>query len=332
MPALDRPPARALASPDLALPGPPETTAAGGHPEGRSAPRRFPSLPAVLELLKPVTWFAPMWALGCGVVSAGVPLGARWPSILGAVLLAGPLVCGTSQAANDWFDRHVDRINEPHRPIPSGRVPGRWGLGIALGWSALSLLVAAWLGPWVLVAAVVGLALAWAYSAPPLRLKLNGWWGAAAVGLCYEGLPWFTGAAALTVQLPDPIITGLALLYSAGAFGIMVLNDFKAIEGDRELGIRTLPVQLGVRRAAILACVVMAAPQLVVIGLLATRGHPISAALVSGLLIAQAAMMPLLVREPRRRAPLYNATGTTFFVLGMLVSAFAVRSELALGA
>ena len=42
-----------------------------------------------------------------------------------------------------------------------------------------------------------GLALAWVYSAPPVRLKRNGWWGNAAVALCYEGLPWFTGAAVM---------------------------------------------------------------------------------------------------------------------------------------
>lgn len=292
----------------------------------RAPERRLPSPAAVLELLKPVTWFAPMWALACGVVSTGAPLAERWPWVVGSILLAGPLVCGTSQAANDWFDREVDAINEPDRPIPSGRIPGRWGLGIAIGWTALSFAVAAALGTWVLVAAVVGLALAWAYSAPPFRLKLNGWWGNTAVGLCYEGLPWFTGAAALIGDLPNASITALALLYSAGAFGIMVLNDFKAVTGDRELGIRTLPVQLGVQRAALVACAVMALPQVVVVALLYRWERPIEALVVAGLLAIQAALMPMLVREPRRRAPLYNATGTTLYVLGMMVSAFAVRA------
>jgi len=295
---------------------------------GEAQQRRFPTLGASLELLKPVTWFAPMWALACGVVSAGVPLGDRWAAIVGTILLAGPLVCGTSQACNDWFDRHVDAINEPDRPIPSGRIPGRWALGIAIGWTMLSLLVGALLGFWVFLAAVAGLALAWAYSAPPFRLKLNGWFGNAAVGLCYEGLPWFTGAAALTITLPHGHSTALALLYSVGAFGIMVLNDFKAIEGDRKLGIRTLPVQMGVRPAAIFACVVMALPQLAVVGLLLARGDQRYAAVVGGLLLAQLAMMPSLVRAPRKRAPLYNATGTTCFVLGMMASAIAVGGGL----
>ncbi|MEM1151735.1 MAG: UbiA family prenyltransferase, partial [Pseudomonadota bacterium] len=152
-----------------------------------------PSWRAVVELSKPVTWFAPMWAYMCGVVSSGVPLAGRWQFLLGGMILAGPLVCAASQAVNDWYDRHVDAINEPGRPIPSGRVPGRWGLYIAVLWSAMSLGLGAALGIWAFVATVVGVLLAWAYSAPPLRLKLNGWWGNAAVGFSYEGIAWFTG-------------------------------------------------------------------------------------------------------------------------------------------
>ena len=287
--------------------------------------RRLPAPAAVLTLIKPVTWFAPIWAMGCGVVSAGVSPLTHWPQIVGALLLAGPLVCGTSQSANDWFDREVDAINEPQRPIPSGKIPGRWGLAIALIGTALSLLMGLALGPWVLLATVVGLILAWAYSAPPFRLKMNGWFGNTAVGLCYEGLHWFTGAAALTQQLPDGRITILALLYSAGAFGIMVLNDYKAIEGDQALGIRTLPVQLGVDPSAALACVIMAVPQLAVVAFLVGNGRPNHAIAVACLLMAQLALMPWLLADPRRRAPLYNATGTTLYVSGMMVSAAAMR-------
>ena len=91
-----------------------------------------PAPAAVLELMKPVTWFPPMWAFMCGVVSSGVPVAGRWPFLIAGVVLTGPLVCGTSQVVNDWFDRHVDAINQPERPIPSGRIPGRWGLGLAV--------------------------------------------------------------------------------------------------------------------------------------------------------------------------------------------------------
>ena len=292
-----------------------------------TATARLPAPASVLELLKPITWFAPAWAFGCGVVSAGEAAGSRWPLLLAGFVLAGPLVCGTSQAVNDWFDRGVDAINEPGRPIPSGRVPRRWGLYIALGWTALSVLVALALGPIGFAAAAIGLALAWAYSAPPLRLKRNGWWGNAAVAASYEGLPWVTGAALATGGLPGPRVLLLALLYSLGAHGIMTLNDFKSVAGDRATGIDSLPVLLGPRRAARIACVVMAVPQLIVVALLFRWNHPPFAGGVALLLVAQALLMARLLDDPKARAPWYNATGTSLYVLGMLLSAFAIAGQ-----
>ncbi len=284
-----------------------------------------PAPSALVELLKPITWFAPMWAFTCGVVSSGSSPSGQWPVIAAGVVLAGPLVCATSQAVNDWYDRHVDAINEPHRPIPSGRMPGRWGLYVAAGWTVLSLLVAAALGPWILGAALVGLVLAWIYSAPPLRLKQNGWWGNSAVALCYEGLPWFTGAAVMAAAVPDWRVLVVALLYSVGAHGIMTLNDFKSVEGDRRTGIRSLPVQLGTHGAARLACLVMALPQVIVILALFAWQRPWHGALIGALLLGQFALMTRLLAEPRARAAWYNGTGTTLYVLGMLVAAFALR-------
>jgi chlorophyll synthase len=285
-----------------------------------------PAPSVVLELLKPITWFPPMWALGCGIVSSGVSPGQRWPLIIAGVLLAGPMVCGTSQAVNDWYDRHVDAINEPNRPIPSGRIPGRWGLYIAIIWTGLSLLLATVLGVWGFAAAVFGLVLAWAYSAPPLRLKQNGWWGNAACGLCYEGLPWFTGAVVMSAQAPDWRIVVIALLYSIGAHGIMTLNDFKSVEGDKRMGIDSLPVLLGVDNAARFACWVMALPQVAVVGLLLTWQRPFYAMAVSALLTAQLFLMAHFLKRPRERAPWYNGTGISCYVVGMLVSAFALAA------
>lgn len=292
-------------------------------------PARTPSYPApraVLELLKPITWFPPMWAFACGVVSSGVPILDNWMTALLGVLLAGPLVCAMSQAINDWYDRHVDAINEPHRPIPSGRVPGLWGLYIAGIWSLLSLAVAAVLGAWVLVATVVGLVLAWAYSAPPLRLKRNGWWGNAACGFSYEGLAWVTGAAAmLGGKLPSSAILVLAVLYSIGAHGIMTLNDFKAIKGDSAMGIRSLPVSLGPQRAAQVACAIMLVPQLVVIALLLSWSQLVPAAIVVALVVGQALMMRRFLREPIAQAIWYSGFGVPLYVFGMMASAVAVR-------
>lgn len=293
--------------------------------------KRVPDLVTVLELFKPVTWFPPMWAYLCGAVSVGVAADGRWHLVALGIILAGPLVCAMSQAANDWCDRHVDAINEPHRPIPSGRMPGRWGLWIAWGWTVVSLAVGAMLGPWGFAATVFAVACAWAYSAEPIRLKRNGWWSNTVCALCYEGVPWFTAAAVMSAALPDPRIIAVALLYAAGAHGIMTLNDFKALEGDRQMGLGSLPVQLGPERAARLACWVMAVPQAVVVGLLIYWDAPWHAAVVAAVLVAQIALMQRLLGDPRRLAPWYNATGIVLYVSGMMASALALGSITAAG-
>jgi chlorophyll synthase len=244
-------------------------------------------------------------------------------------VLCGPLLCATSQAVNDWFDRHVDAINEPTRPIPSGRMPGRWGLYVAICWTVLSLLCAAALGTWVLGAATLGLVLAWAYSAPPIRLKQNGWWGNLACAICYEGFAWVTGAAVMAGgTTPSAKTLIVATLYSLGAHGIMTLNDFKSIEGDRRLGVGSLPARLGPDLAGEVACVAMGLSQFVVVALLLAWGQKFHALAVALFLAVQLLLMRRLLTKPRELAPWYNGTGVSLYVLGMLVSAFALRAIL----
>jgi chlorophyll synthase len=289
-----------------------------------------PQPKAMLEVLHPITWFPPMWAFTCGVVSSGVNVLEHWGLLIAGVILTGPLVCATSQVVNDWYDRDVDAINEPDRPIPSGRLPGRWGYWMALGGTALSLALGAALGVWVFLATVVGLIFAWIYSAPPLRLKNNGWFGNAAVGFSYESLAWITDAAVmLGGAMPEERILWLAFLYGLGAHGIMTLNDFKAIEGDRKLGIRTLPVQLGVQNAARVACAVMLLPQFAVVWLLFEWVQPVHAAAVASLAMVQAVLMVRFLENPVARATWLSGLGVAVYVSGMMVSAFAVRAAIA---
>ena len=145
------------------------------------------------------------------------------------------------------------------------------------------------------------------------------------MGLCYEGLPWFTGAAVLSAGLPSFQVITMALLYSMGAHGIMTLNDFKALEGDRLHGVRSLPVTMGPETAARLACTVMGLAQMMVIALLVIWGAPIHAAAVAVLLVLQVRAMARLLTDPKGLAPWYNGAGVTLYVLGMMVTAVALR-------
>jgi chlorophyll synthase len=268
-----------------------------------------------------------MWAFTCGVIASGETLLDKWQIILLGLILAGPMVCASSQAVNDWFDKEVDAINQPERPIPSGRIPGKWGLFIAIAWTILSLFIATLLGVWGFVAALVGLILAWAYSMPPIRLKANGWFGNAACGLSYEGIAWITGAAVMAGgAFPEGRSVLLALLYSLGAHGIMTLNDFKSIEGDKKMGILSLPVKLGVKRAAQSSCLTMLLPQILVFLLLLFWHTHIHALVLCLLIIIQVFLMRIFLSKPSEKALFYSAVGVPVFVSGMMISAFALRS------
>ena len=131
-------------------------------------PATYPNFLVVLELLKPITWFPPMWAFACGVISSSISIVENLNLLILGVIVAGPVVCGMSQAANDWCDRHVDTINEPNRPIPSGRMPGNWGLKIALGMTVLALALGWQLGVWGFIATIIA-ALSLIHISEPTR-------------------------------------------------------------------------------------------------------------------------------------------------------------------
>lgn len=287
----------------------------------------LPEPRAILTLLKPITWFPPMWAFACGSITGTDKITENLPIFFLGLLLTGPLVCASSQAVNDWYDRHVDAINEPNRPIPSGRIPGRWGLYIAILWSLISLWVGSYLGPIGFLATLLALVLAWFYSMPPMRFKNNGWLGNLACGVSYEGLAWITGATLLSGGvLPSKPSLLLASLYSASAHGIMTLNDFKAVEGDRQMGVRSLPVQLGAMKAAQVSAAFMLIPQVIVLALLLMWDKPIYAMVIGGLILGQIVLLRDFLKRPVEKALFYSGFGVPILVSGMMVAAFAVNS------
>ena len=277
---------------------------------------------------KPGTWFAPMWAMLVGCVASG---NAHWtvPSVgrvLAGMVLAGPLLCAFSQVANDWFDRDVDRINEPDRPTAANAFAPGTVLAIAGTLAALALALAYALGgTTVLALSVGGLALALAYSAPPLRLKArNGWIANAACAFAYEGFAWVAGAAIFGHVTTGTLV--LATTYSLGSHGLMTLNDFKSYEGDRRLGLRSLPVLLGLDGALRAAFVFIDFFQVVAIGYVLAQRMWLAGAIVAVLFLVQLPMQRKLATDPKGLAPWYCASAIPPFVWGMLVAALAIRS------
>jgi chlorophyll synthase len=275
---------------------------------------------------KPGTWFAPMWAIMVGAVASP---NSRWDAptlarIAIAMIMAGPLLCAFSQVVNDYFDRDVDRINEPARPTAANLLdPGAIALAAAV-LGGLALALAFTLGTSVGWLAVAGMILALAYSAPPLRLKArNGWLANLACAGSYEGLAWLAGTAAFGEITRGAIV--LAVLFSFGAHGLMTLNDFKSVAGDRALGLRSLPVMLGERRALLVAIVTINLFQALAMAYVLAQGGWIAAAVMNLLLLVQLPMQRKLARDPFGNAPWYCASAIPPFCWSMLAAALAVR-------
>ena len=285
-----------------------------------------------LQLMKPVTWIPLIWGVLCGAAASGH---FQWRpqevlASLACMLMSGPLLAGYTQTLNDFYDRDIDAINEPYRPIPSGAIPlGQvklqiialllLGLGVAYGLDR-------WAGhttPVLLLLALGGSFVSYIYSAPPLKLKQNGWLGNYALGASYIALPWWAGQA-LFGQLTWTTAL-LTLAYSLAGLGIAVVNDFKSVEGDKALGLQSLPVAFGIKRASWISAAMIDLFQLAMVVVLIAIGQNLAAVILVLLIIPQITFQDIwLLRDPVAFDVKYQASAQPFLVLGMLVTALAI--------
>ncbi|MFM9109343.1 MAG: chlorophyll synthase ChlG [Prochlorococcaceae cyanobacterium] len=285
-----------------------------------------------LQLMKPVTWIPLIWGVICGAAASG---NFHWrladvAAAIACMLMSGPLLAGYTQTINDYYDREIDAINEPYRPIPSGAIPlpqvklQIWvlllaGLAVAFGLDR-------WAGhrtPVLLVLALGGSFVSYIYSAPPLKLKQNGWLGNYALGASYIALPWWAGQALFgQLTLTTALLT---LAYSLAGLGIAVVNDFKSVEGDRALGLQSLPVVFGVQRACWISAAMIDLFQLAMVAVLIAIGQRVAAVLLVLLIVPQITFQDMwLLRDPVAFDVKYQASAQPFLVLGMLVTALAI--------
>ena len=285
-----------------------------------------------LQLMKPITWIPLIWGVVCGAASSGNYVWSLESVLIAAacMLLSGPLMTGYTQTLNDFYDREIDAINEPYRPIPSGAISVPQVitqivilLVCAVG---LSYLLDLWAGhetPVMLYLTLGGAFIAYIYSAPPLKLKQNGWLGNYALGASYIALPWWAGHA-LFGELSWKIVI-LTLIYSCAGLGIAVVNDFKSVEGDRALGLKSLPVMFGIGTAAWICVVMIDTFQMGIAGYLVSIHENLYAAILFLLVLPQIVFQDMyFLRNPLENDVKYQASAQPFLVLGMLVAGLAL--------
>ena len=285
-----------------------------------------------LQLMKPITWIPLIWGVLCGAASSG---GYSWTlenTLVAAacMLMSGPLLAGYTQTINDFYDREIDAINEPYRPIPSGAITVpqvvTQVLVLLVAGIAVSYALDVWAGhefPTLTVLAVGGSFLSYIYSAPPLKLKKNGWLGNYALGASYIALPWCAGHALFGELTPTIVV--LTMFYSLSGLGIAIVNDFKSVEGDRQLGLQSLPVMFGVTTAAWICVLMIDVFQAGVAGYLMYVHQNLYATLLILLIILQITFQDMyFLRDPVENDVKYQASAQPFLVFGMLVTGLAL--------
>lgn len=285
-----------------------------------------------LQLMKPVTWIPLIWGVICGAAASGH---FQWTlqdnlASLACMVMSGPLLAGFTQTINDYYDRDIDAINEPYRPIPSGAI-ALLQVKVQIWLLLLAGLAAAWgLDRWaqhdrpiLLLLALGGSFMSFIYSAPPLKLKQNGWLGNYALGASYIALPWWAGQA-LFGEL-SWATAALTLAYSLAGLGIAVVNDFKSVEGDKALGLQSLPVVFGVKKASWISAAMIDLFQIAMVVALIVLGQHLAAVLLTLLIIPQITFQDIwLLRDPVLFDVKYQASAQPFLVIGMLVTALAL--------
>ncbi|CAK9220880.1 unnamed protein product [Sphagnum troendelagicum] len=286
-----------------------------------------------LQLMKPVTWAPLIWGVLCGAAASG---NFHWTpedvaKSLTCMFMAGPLLTGYTQTINDWYDREIDAINEPYRPIPSGAVSETEVIAqiwvLLLGGLAVAYGLDVWAGhsfPINLSLSLGGSLLSYIYSAPPLKLKQSGWIGNYALGSSYISLPWWAGQSLFGTLSWDIVV--LTLLYSTAGLGIAIVNDFKSIEGDRAMGLQSLPVAFGIDTAKWICVGSIDVTQLSVAAYLFATGKTYYALGLLALIVPQIILQfQYFLQDPLKYDVKYQASAQPFFVFGLLLTAFATN-------
>ncbi|SHH24069.1 geranylgeranylglycerol-phosphate geranylgeranyltransferase [Halobaculum gomorrense] len=185
-------------------------------------------------------------------VGSFVAGGLDSPWAVALAVVATTAATGAGNAVNDYFDRDIDAVNRPDRPIPSGRVSARAAAAFATGLFLIATGAALSLPRLALAIAVVNLLALLAYTQLFKGLPAVG-----NVVVAYlTGSTFLFGAAAVgPVAPPTWTLFGLA---ATATFAREVVKDVEDVAGDREEGLRTLPIVAGERPALALATVAMA--------------------------------------------------------------------------
>ena len=203
----------------------------------------------LIELTRPVNAVA---AGALTFIGAFVAVGVDVPPIPAMAAVAATIAAtAAGNAVNDYFDREIDAINEPNRPIPRGAVGPRGALVFSAALFVAAAATALLLPPLAIGVAAVNLVALIVYTEWLKGLPGMGNFVVAMLG----GSTFIFGGAA--VGRPTPTVV-LFLLAALSTLTREIIKDVEDVEGDREEGLHTLPIAVGERRALYVASAALA--------------------------------------------------------------------------
>jgi geranylgeranylglycerol-phosphate geranylgeranyltransferase len=277
-----------------------------------------------LRLMRPLNCIMMGFAVLVGAILANSNLGSlNWLNILFG-FLTGFTFCAAAMIINDYYDRKIDAINEPQRPIPSGNIRPKealvfMGLLVVVGF-VFSLLVQPF-GLLCFLVAAASLALTATYLTVGKRSGLPGNF---LVSACVAA-PFIYGSITSigTVGLNIVLFALMAFLSNTGR---EITKGIVDVKGDSAEGVKTLAVRFGEGKAAVSAVVffilaVILTPVTWFLGLVGLWFIPFVLVTDIGLIVCS---VLLLLDHSREKARRIKKIVLYLFLVGLLAYVFGV--------
>lgn len=197
-----------------------------------------------LRLIRPINCVMMGLAVIAGAILADSSIGSNSWLGLAYGFVTGFMLTGAAMTINDYYDRHIDAINEPKRPIPSGIVKPKEALLYAAILTVVGFAIASLTSALCFATAVVAWAIFVAYTTVGKRSGLPGNF---LVSACVT-IPFIYGLAIVAqVRLNVLLLASMAFLSNTGR---EITKGIADVKGDKAANVKTLAVRYGEERAA----------------------------------------------------------------------------------
>jgi geranylgeranylglycerol-phosphate geranylgeranyltransferase len=274
-----------------------------------------------VRLMRPVNCVMMGFAVLVGAVLATSNFAAlNWLNVLFG-FLTGFTFCAAAMVINDYYDRKIDAINEPQRPIPSGTIKPKEALAFMAGLVVVGFAFALLVSPLCFLVAAASLVITATYLTAGKRSGLPGNF---LVSACVA-IPFIYGSVTVigTVGLNVVLFASMAFLSNTGR---EITKGIVDVKGDSAEGVKTLAVRFGERNAATVAVVffisaVALTPVTWFLGLVGIWFVPF--VLVTDIGLATCSAI-LLFDHSREKAKRIKNVVLLLFVFGLLAYLFGV--------